>query len=141
MKWIGICVLIAVVALAAASTPTLAAPGGNGNGNGQAHGPGNGNGNDVSTQTLTATVFVEPNPADAWSYVRIKGCGYETDRVVWVELEHNGTNERYWASVFADGCFDAGYWTAEPGTYILQAFQELRHNKTTLMAEGTLEVQ
>jgi hypothetical protein len=129
-------VIVAVVVILAAAVgggPALAAKGGNGKG--KALGHDNGNGNPGST---TATVFAEPNPADAGSVVHIAGCGY--DAAVEVHIEHATYTEAYGVVVWASGCFDFPLTTAEPGTYVLKAFQQGKRG-LILMAEGTLEVQ
>ena len=129
-------VLVAVMAIGFGSPSIDAAPGGKGKGNafGLASLNGKGNGNGEST----ATVFATPNPADAWSTVHIAGCGY--DAAVMVHIEHDTYTEVYGVVVWASGCFDGVLNTAEPGTYVLKAFQQSKHGPI-LMAEGTLEVQ
>ncbi len=132
-------VLVSVLAIGFGSAGIDAAPGGNGKGKALGLGNGNGNGNGNGDST-TATLYAEPDPADAGSVVRIKGCGYSIKTSVVINIEHNGTTETFWAWVFSDGCFDGGYQTAEAGTYVLQAFQQ-SSPKMTMVAEGTLEVQ
>ncbi len=129
--------LLSVLAIGFGSQSIDAARGGNGNGKAVGHTNGNGNGNGGST---TATLFADPDPADAGSVVHIKGCGFRNDRSAVVEIQHNGTTDAYGVWVWADGCIDFPYQTAEAGSYGLQAFQE-SSPKMTLVAEGTLEVQ
>lgn len=126
-------VLVSIMVIGFGATSIDAAPGGNGKGKAVGladHGGG----------STAATLFAEPSPADAGSVVRIKGCGFHNDRPAEVRIEHNGTTDAYGAWVWADGCIDIPYQTAEAGSYGLQAFQESGH-KMTLVAEGTLEVQ
>ncbi len=126
-------VLVAVMAIGLGSASIDAAPGGKGKGKGL----GLANHSGGST---TATLFVDPDPADAGSVVRITGCGFRNDRSAVVEIQHNGTTDAYGVWVWADGCIDFPYQTAEAGTYGLQAFQE-SSPKVTMVAEGTFEVQ
>lgn len=129
-----IVVVVVILGAALGAGSALAAKGGI---KGKPDGNGNGNGNGGST---TATVFAEPNPADAGSVVRVKGCGYENDRAVEVRIEHATYTEAYGVWVWADGCIDFPLQTAEPGTYGIKAYQHAGH-KMILKAEGTLEVQ
>ncbi len=126
-------VLVSVMAIGFGAPSIDAAPGGNGKG--KAVGLANHGGG-----STTATLFAEPDPANAGSVVRIQGCGFHNDRPAEVHIEHNGTTDEYGVWVWADGCIDFPYQTAEAGSYGLQAFQESGH-KMTLVAEGTLEVQ
>jgi hypothetical protein len=122
-------ILVSVLAIGFGSQSIDAARGGNGKAVGHANGG-----------STTATLYAEPNPADEGSVVRVKGCGFHNDRQAEVHIEHNGTTEAYGVWVWADGCIDFPYQTAEPGIYGLEAFQQSRH-RMTLVAEGTLEVQ
>ncbi len=144
MKWIGICVLIALVGLAIVATPSMAAPGGNGNGNGQALGPSNGNGNgNGNSQELSATFTVEPNDTLAYSEVTISGEGFVPNEPVSIKLEVGWCC--YWGSVTADenGSVSFTNPTEAPGTYRLWGYQDLGHGnggKDTLMAYLEFEV-
>ena len=140
-KWIKVAVpvamaavLVSVMAIGFGAPSIDAAPGGNGKGKAiglASHGGG----------STTATLFADPDPAEAGSVVHIQGCGYSTDTWVMVHIEHNGTTEIFGTGVWTDGgCIDFAFTTSEPGTYVLEAFQTSRR-KTTLVAEGTLEVQ
>lgn len=126
-------VLVSVMAIGFGAPSIDAAPGGNGKG--KAVGLASHSGG-----STTATLFADPDPADAGSVVHVKGCGFRNDRSAVVEIQHNGTTDAYGVWVWANGCIDFPYQTAEVGSYGLQAFQESGH-KTTLVAEGTLEVQ
>ncbi len=126
-------VTLSVLAIGFGAPSIDAAPGGNGKG--KAVGLASHSGG-----STTATLFADPDPANAGSVVRIQGCGFRNDRSAVVEIQHNGTTDAYGVWVWADGCIDCPYQTAEAGTYGLQAFQESGH-KMTLVAEGTLEVQ
>ena len=118
--------IITLALLAASTTPALAGRGGKGGGGGTTGG--------------NATVYADPDPSAAYSYIRIKGCGYMNDRPVQVNINHGAYMESFNAWVWASGCIDFGFWTAEAGTYELSSYQTVKRSQV-LMGSGQMTVQ
>ena len=122
--------VVGISTLAVLSGSALADKGGNGKG----HGP-------AGSRVLAATILADPDPSAANSYIRIKGCGFNTDTWVEVHIDHATYSEAFTTGVWADrGCIDMGFWTSEAGTYHLTGFQNVK-NSQVLMAEGDMVVQ
>jgi hypothetical protein len=121
---------IVVVGLMLVTTSALAAKGGHGGGGG-------GSG---TTAQITAT----PNPAPAnGTFVLVAGCGFSFAPATMVVSHPLGT-ETYSVAMWSTGCLDrTGFYTAEPGTYTVQIYQQFgKHNKTSVLeASTTVTVQ
>jgi hypothetical protein len=88
-----------------------------------------------------ASLTVNPNPATAYTYVQISGCGY--DPGVWVEITVQGPVALGFTSALTDsaGCFSHDWWTGDPYSYLVSAYENASARKPTLMATTTMVVQ
>lgn len=91
--------------------------------------------------TTNATLLVSPNPAPAYSYVQISGCGY--DPGVWVEITVQGPVALGFTSALTDssGCFSHSWWSGDRYTYTVKTYENASAKNPTLMATATLIVQ
>ena len=101
--------------------------------------PGGNGGNGGNGETY-ATLTVSPNPAPAWTWFQAEGCGYVTGKVVNI-LVKSGATAFFGVGVDANGCISFMHSTGAPGTYTVEAHQNLKGKKQTLMASITFAVQ
>ncbi len=73
--------------------------------------------------TTNATLSVAPNPAPAYSYVQLSGCGYATG--VWIDITVQQPVSLGFTSALTDGsgCFSHSWWVPGPYTYTVQSYE------------------
>jgi hypothetical protein len=88
-----------------------------------------------------ATLIITPNPAPAFTYVQISGCGY--DPAVWVDITVQEPLALGFTSALTDssGCFSHSWWDGDPYTYTVKTYENASAKNPTLMATATLVVQ
>jgi len=93
------------------------------------------------TTPQAASLTVNPNPAPAYTYVQISGCGY--DPGVWVEITVQGAVALGFTSALTDssGCFSHDWWTGDPYSYLVSTYENASARRPTLMATTTLVVR
>ncbi len=133
-RFFAIVAVVVILGAALGAGTALAAKGGV-KGKPDGNGGGGGNGD-----TYTATLTVSPNPASAWTWFQAEGCGYVTGKVVNI-LVKNGATAFFGVGVDANGCISFTHSTGAPGTYTVEAHQNLKGKKQTLMASTTFAVQ
>ena len=133
-------IVIMVLLVAALSTSTVLADPGHKGGHKGDNGGGKGNGGNNNTDS-TGTLIADPDPALTDSPVRIKGCGFSTDFGAELRVIHATYTEASGAWVWANGCIDMPWRTAEAGTYQLEAYQKSKGNKISLVSTGSLTVE
>ena len=88
-----------------------------------------------------ATLSITPNDASAWSRVWGSGCGYESGREVYIDVQKPSALAFTAATPDADGCVSFTFTTDDQGMYQVSARQQLSNGKKWIvMATYSLPV-
>ena len=101
--------------------------------------PGNGNGKNADRTPATLTASPNPVQAGGVEYV-IQGCGFDPSTNVDFVV-HSDTYMNFWpVGVDANGCIHDTKRSDVAGTYLIEAYQDLKGRKPTLVASTELHV-
>ena len=88
-----------------------------------------------------ATLSITPNDAPAWGRVWGSGCGYESGREVYIDVQKPSALAFTAAMADSSGCISFTFTTDDPGTYHVSARQQLSNGKKwTVVATYDLPV-
>ncbi len=130
----AIVAVVVILGAALGAGTALAAKGG-------VKGKPDGNGGNGGNGGTYATLTVSPDPAPANWYFHAEGCGYVTGKMVNILVKDNGSTAFFGVGVDGNGCISFDSFTGSPGSYTLEAYQNLKGKKQTLMASTTFAVQ
>lgn len=97
-----------------------------------------GRGGTHGSSTTDPSLTLSATTVTAGDGFTASGCGYTVGAPVNVTVDSPSAEYFFSASVDANGCTYFGWWTSEPGQYVVNAYQSGNGNKQVLLGSASL---